>query len=98
MTNDLASHTLSEFQVNVKTYVKTVKDSKEPMLLTENGEVEAVLVDLVTYKELQEVMERARYIAAIKEGLEDVAAGRTRPASEALNEIRAKHGLHRRTL
>lgn len=41
-------------------------------------------------------IEREETIAAIKEGLEDVAAGRTQPLDEAIAEIRDELGLPRR--
>ena len=34
-------------------------------------------------------------VGAIRQGFEDVKAGRTRPASEFLEELRAKYGLPR---
>jgi len=34
-------------------------------------------------------------VAAIRRGYEDVKAGRTRPATEFLEELREKHGLPR---
>ena len=34
-------------------------------------------------------------VAAVKRGYEDVKAGRTRPASEVLDELRQKYGLSR---
>jgi hypothetical protein len=41
-------------------------------------------------------IEKAESIAAIQEGLEDIAAGRTRPLDEAIAEIRAELGLPQR--
>jgi predicted transcriptional regulator len=37
--------------------------------------------------------EQLETIAAVKEGLKDVAAGRTRPAREVLAELAKKHNL-----
>lgn len=38
-------------------------------------------------------VERPAAVAAVREGLEDVAAGRTRPAREALDELARKYKL-----
>jgi hypothetical protein len=57
----------------------------------EEGFVES-LSDCVNQWEI----EKAETIAAIKEGLEDVAAGRTQPFEEAIAEIRAELGLPQR--
>jgi predicted transcriptional regulator len=46
-----------------------------------------------SYQALMERVERLETIAAVKEGLEDVAAGRTRPAQEALEALARKYKL-----
>ncbi len=38
---------------------------------------------------------RADAYEAIREGLEDAAHGRTRPARQALSEVRRRHGVPR---
>ena len=52
-------------------------------------------LDVVEYARfhLLELAEQAETIEAIREGLEDVAAGRTRPARKALCEFGRRHGL-----
>jgi PHD/YefM family antitoxin component YafN of YafNO toxin-antitoxin module len=37
----------------------------------------------------------AQSVAAIRAGLDDVAAGRSRPLTEALNDLATRHGLSR---
>jgi hypothetical protein len=39
--------------------------------------------------------ERAAVVAAIREGLDDIEAGRTQDAFEALEELRKKHNIAR---
>ena len=45
------------------------------------------------YQRLLEVIDRIETIGALKEALEDVEDGRTRPAREAFEELRAKHAI-----
>ena len=42
---------------------------------------------------LQALVDRNEGIAAIAEGIADMEAGRVRPFTEVVNEIRAKHGF-----
>lgn len=42
---------------------------------------------------LRRQADRLETLAAVKQGLADVAAGRTRPMREALAELASKHGL-----
>jgi predicted transcriptional regulator len=43
--------------------------------------------------EWESLRDRAEINAAIREGLADVEAGRHRPARDAMEELRQKHGL-----
>ena len=43
----------------------------------------------------QELLERVETIEGLQKGLSDVKAGRTKPAREAFNRLRRKHGIPR---
>ena len=62
------------------------------MALTVKGEA-AALQDAESYQRLLDIAARADVHEAIRQGLEDVAHGRTQPAREAFDEIRpaARH-------
>jgi prevent-host-death family protein len=85
--------TLTNFKRDTTRFLKQLRRTKEPVVLTINGKAELVVQDAASYQELMERIERLETIAAVKEGLEDVAAGRTRPAREALEELGQKHKL-----
>jgi len=89
MTNLTSSHSLAEFQRNAKGLIDGLNESREPLLLTVNGKVQAVLVDPVSFQEMEFQMERERLITAILDGEKD----RSRPASEAFAELRVRHGF-----
>ena len=93
MANLMNSHSLTDFQRNARSYIETINSTHEPMLLTVNGQVQAVLVDPVTYQQAEEELERARFIAAIRAGEQNIAEGRTRPAAEVFADLKAKHGF-----
>ena len=93
MANLTNSRSLSDFQRNARSFIQDVNAKKEPLLLTVNGQIQAVLVDPATYQELEEHRERELFLEAIKEGLRDLEAGRVRPAEEVFAELKAKYGF-----
>lgn len=93
MANLTNSCSLTEFQRNAKTIIEEMNQTNEPLLITVNGRVQAVLVDPVSFREMERRQERDELLAAIAEGELDIQAGRVKPAIQALAELRAKHGL-----
>ena len=93
MANLMNSHSLTDFQRNARSYIETINATHEPMLLTVNGQVQAVLIDPTTYQRAEEELERARFIAAIRAGEQNITEGRTRPAADVFADLKAKHGF-----
>jgi len=93
MVNLTNSHSLTEFQRNAKQFIVGLNETKEPVLLTVGGKVQAVLVDPATYQAMEARGERERLLAALLEGEQDIEAGRTRPLKAAFADLKAKHGL-----
>ena len=75
--------------------MKQLKKSKRPVVLTIKGRAEAIVQDAEAYQRLLDIAARADAFEAIRQGLDDVARGRTRPAREVFAEIRHKHGIPR---
>jgi prevent-host-death family protein len=91
---------LTDFQRNVKHYVQQLKDTQNPLVLTVNGKAEVVVQDAEAYQTLLDRLERAEAIptescanAAIRQGLAEFERGEGQPAREALEALRAKHGI-----
>jgi len=93
MTNLTNSYSLTDFQRNARTFIENINDTHEPMLLTVNGKVQAILVDPVTYQKTEEQLERARFVAAIRAGEQAIQEGRTKPAEDVFADLTAKHGF-----
>ena len=88
---------LTNFKRQSAEYLDRLKESGEPVVLTVNGKAKVVVQDAAAYQKLVEAAakaERAEAVAAIREGLADVAAGRTKPARAALNALARKYGLN----
>ena len=75
--------------------VKHLKATRRPMLLTINGKAEVVVQDARSYQRLLDIAAQADAAEGIRQGLQDVARRRTRPASEVFDEIRREHGIPR---
>lgn len=86
---------LTDFKRNTAKYLKKMKKSRSPVVLTVNGKAELVVQDAKAYQEMLERIERAETVAALRQGLEEFKRGEGRPARQALEELRRKHGISR---
>ena len=84
---------LSEFRQHATTHLERLAETGEVEVLTVNGEAKGVVMSPQSFDELVEKARQAEITAAIRQGMEDVKAGRTKPAKDGLREIAAKHGL-----
>lgn len=87
------SYSLTDFQRNAKEFIEGLNHNKEPLLITVNGKVQAILVDPVTYQQMEDYFEKERFISALREGLADIDQGRTRPVEEMYRDLKQKYGL-----
>jgi prevent-host-death family protein len=93
ITKDIQS--LTNFRRKSAQFLKQLKKNKRPVVLTVNGKAEAVVQDAEAYQRLLDIAARADVYEAIRQGLDDVAHGRTRPAREVFNEMRRRYGISR---
>jgi prevent-host-death family protein len=93
ITKDIQS--LTTFRRQSGNFMKQLKKSKRPVVLTVNGKAAAVVQDAAAYQRLLDLAAMADEEEGIRQGLEDVKAGRTRPAREFFAEFEAKHGIPR---
>ena len=93
ITKDIQS--LTNFRRKSAQFLKQLKKSKRPVVLTVNGKAEAVVQDAESYQRLLNIAARADVYEAIRQGLDDIAHGRTRPAREVFDELRKRYGIPR---
>ena len=93
ITKDIQS--LTTFRRRSGDFLKQLKKSKRPVVLTVKGKAAAIVQDAEAYQRLLDLAARADAEEGIRQGLDDVAQGRTRPAREVFDEIRRKHGIPR---
>jgi prevent-host-death family protein len=93
ITKDIQS--LTTFRRRSGDFMKQLKKSKRPVVLTVKGKAAAIVQDAEAYQRLLDVAARADAQEGIRQGLDDVAHGRTRPVRKAFDKIRRKHDMPR---
>jgi prevent-host-death family protein len=93
ITSDIQS--LTTFRRRSGDFLKQLKKSKRPVVLTVKGKATAVVQDAAAYQRLLDIAALADTEEGIRQGLDDVAQGRTRPAREAFDALRRKHDIPR---
>lgn len=86
-------HSLSSFKRNTLEFIEQMKLTGEPVVLTVNGKAELVVQDAESYQKLLDALERLEAIAGIKQGLEDVEAGRTVSMEDFEREMQQKYDI-----
>jgi prevent-host-death family protein len=93
ITTDIQS--LTTFRRSSGQFIKHLKKSKRPLVLTVNGKAAAVVQDAEAYQRLLDIAARADAKEGIRQGLEDARKGKIRPAREFFAEFEAANGLPR---
>ena len=86
---------LTTFRRSSGDFMKQLRKSKRPMVLTVNGKAAAVVQDARAYQHLLDVAAQADAGEGIRQGLEDIREHRLRPAREFFDEFEARHGISR---
>lgn len=93
ITKDIQS--LTNFRRKSGEFLRAMKKSKRPVVLTVNGKAEAVVQDAESYQRLLDSAARADVYEAVRQGVDDIVHGRTRPARNVFKEMRRIHGVSR---
>jgi prevent-host-death family protein len=86
---------LTTFRRRSGDFMKQLRRNKRPVVLTVRGKAAAIVQDAEAYQRLLDIAAQADAEEGIRQGLEDVAHGRTRPARDVFDEIRRKHAIPR---
>ncbi|MGA8025798.1 MAG: type II toxin-antitoxin system Phd/YefM family antitoxin [Bryobacteraceae bacterium] len=93
ITKDIQS--LTTFRRRSGEFIKQLKKSKRPVVLTVKGKAAAVVQDAEAY---QRLLDMAAYVDAeegVRQGLEDAKKGRVQPARRFFSKFEAGHGIPR---
>jgi prevent-host-death family protein len=86
-------HALSDFQRNTKDYIRKLKRSGKPAVLTVNGQAEVVVQSAEAYQKLIDDQQLLETIRGISRGLEQAKRGEGRPMRNLLQELAEKYGI-----
>ena len=87
---------LTAFKRKTPEFVKRLKKTGFPEVLTFDGRGELVVQDAAAYQRLMDLVDRAEAVLGIRRGLEDVRAGRTMSLDEFGAKLRRRAGSDRR--
>src|SRR5271157_542917 len=81
-------NSLSNFKRNTPEFLRQLKETGHPVVLTINGKAELVVQDTASYQKLIELAERAERMEALRASIEDMRAGKVTPVEDMLAEMR----------
>jgi len=93
ITKDIQS--LTTFRRRSGDFMRQLRKSKRPVVLTVKGKAAAVVQDAEAYQRLLDIAARVDAEEGIRQGLEDAKKGKIRPVNEFFDEFEAKHGIPR---
>ena len=78
---------ISHLKAHAAEILMELAASREPLVITQNGEAKAVLLDVVSYEETQSALALLKILAL---GNREIEEGRVRPLKEVVNRLRKK--------
>jgi prevent-host-death family protein len=91
ITRDIQS--LTTFRRRSGEFLKQLKRTRRPVVLTVKGKAAAIVQDAEAYQRLLDIAARADAREGIRQGLGDVKVGIVRPAREFFDEFETWHGI-----
>ena len=91
ITHDI--HSLTTFRRRSGDFMKQLKKSKRPVILTVKGKAAAIVQDAEAYQRLLDIAARADVLEGIRQGLEEAKQGKGRDVEEFFAEFEATHGI-----
>jgi PHD/YefM family antitoxin component YafN of YafNO toxin-antitoxin module len=81
-------NSLSNFKRKTPEFLRQLKETGHPIVLTINGKAELVVQDTASYQKLIELAERVERMEALQASINDMRAGKVVPVEEMLAEMR----------
>ena len=77
---------ISYLKANAAEVLLQLAETREPLVITQNGEAKAVLQDLASYEKTQETLALLKILALGNRAVEE---GRLKPVAEVVKRLRA---------
>jgi prevent-host-death family protein len=78
---------ISYLKANAAEVLQVLEEQRKPMIITQNGEAKAVIQDVASYEQTQEMLALLKILAL---GSQQVERGEIMPISEVADRLRAK--------
>ena len=78
---------ISYLKAHAAEILSSLEEQREPMVITQNGEAKAVLIDVASYEATQETLALLKVLAL---GQQELAAGKVKPVAEVVARLKAK--------
>jgi prevent-host-death family protein len=84
---------LTTFRRRSGDFMKQLKKSKQPVVLTVKGKAAAIVQDARAYQPLLDIAARADVREGVRQGLEEARLGKGRDVEDFFAEFEAAHGI-----
>ena len=84
---------LSSFKRDTPRLLRQLKKTREPVILTINGEAAIVVQDVESYQELLDAKEQIETIQGIRRGLASMKAGKGKHSEDFFKAFFSKHKI-----
>ena len=91
LSRDIQS--LSVFKRDTAKFLKQMKKTGQPLVLTVNGKAAAVVLDPASYEQYLREKDWQDTMAALRQAREDIKAGRVQDAEDFFHEFEERHGI-----
>lgn len=74
-------------KAHVAEIIRNLGERREPLIITQNGEAKAVLLDIESYEQTQQTLALLKILAL---GNRQIEEGKVQPAAEVIGRLRAR--------
>lgn len=78
---------ISYLKAHVAEIIRNLGERREPLIITQNGEAKAVLLDIESYEQTQQTLALLKILAL---GNRQIEEGKVQPAAEVIGRLRAR--------
>jgi predicted transcriptional regulator len=96
MIQPTSIHPITEFKRNTPEFLKRLRQTGLPEVLTIEGRGEIVVQEAAAYQRLVEAVDRAEALHGIRQGLADIDAGRLTTLDDFERKLRRKSNARRK--
>lgn len=78
---------ISDIKANAASVIEEIAETRNPVIITQNGRAKAVLVDVKSYEETQETLALLQLLLLRQQ---EARTGKTQPVEKVVERLRAK--------